>query len=172
MCVVIADVSRLRLPVPELGSLCCFCSGRKNNTKEMIVRYSVVCHVNNVAVRVCVGCACADVRLDQPQQGVVPAEPHGDRPRLPARRGAADSTQPLRHELHGRLMSSGAITLTLTSLYIAADAADHQCDQQYSAGLPLFILNIEIRFKSKLNWVQLNTNNLFHIKQQELIDLF
>jgi len=49
---------------------------------------------------VCV-CVCADVRLDQPQQGAVPAEPHGDRPGVPARRGAADAAQPLRHELHG-----------------------------------------------------------------------
>lgn len=43
----------------------------------------------------------ADVRLDQPQQGSVPAKPHRDWPELPARRGAADATQPLRHELHG-----------------------------------------------------------------------
>lgn len=53
----------------------------------------------------CVCCACcasADVRLDQPQQGGVPAESHGDRTELPTRRGAADSAQPLRHELHGR----------------------------------------------------------------------
>lgn len=44
-----------------------------------------------------------DVWLDQPQQGVVPAESHRDRGELPTRPGPADTAQPLCHELHGEL---------------------------------------------------------------------
>lgn len=43
----------------------------------------------------------SDVRLGQPQQGSVPAEPHRYRRGLPACCGAADTAQPLCHELHG-----------------------------------------------------------------------
>lgn len=50
----------------------------------------------------------ADVRLDQPQQRVVPAESHRDRCQLPTRPGPADTAQPLCHEFHGELRALGA----------------------------------------------------------------
>lgn len=75
----------------------------------------------------CVCCASADVRLDQPQQGGVPAESHGDRTELPTRRGAADSAQPLRHELHGRwchrrLCGECQLVLSVASFLMQLDA--------------------------------------------------